>query len=265
MDYSRGNFESLFRDNQFDVVIHLGRMGHTKPSPMTSLEQRISLNLMGTNRILELSLKFNVKKVIVLSTFHVYGAYADNPVFISEGHPLRASIKYPDLRDVVEMDQLTSNWIWKNQNKVDGILLRPCNIIGPRINNVISNYLKSSKVPIPMDFNPIMQFISEYDMAKIINTSIEDIPSGIYNVTTPDIISLSKAKKRAAGHVFSMPLSLVSPVAHLFSGKIYSIPGYLFDYLKYSCVIDSSELMRHLPKDFFRFNITDSLDLLKSY
>lgn len=165
--YTRGQFEKLFRDHNFDLVLHLARMGHTQSSH-SQLAARLDLNLIGTQRILELSLKFNVKKLVILSTYHVYGALNDNPVFLNEEAPLRASIKYPDLRDVVEMDQIASNWAWRYKEKMETIVLRPCSIIGPQINNSMTRYLKGSYMPLPIDFNPMFQFIHEFDMAHLI-------------------------------------------------------------------------------------------------
>ena len=88
MKYTRTNFEKLFRNHSFDVVLHLGRMTHVsvRPDP-----DRLDLNMMGSNLILDRCRHFGVKKVIILSTFHVYGALPDNAVFISEDAPLRAS------------------------------------------------------------------------------------------------------------------------------------------------------------------------------
>ena len=153
--YSRGNFEGIFRHHQFDVVLHLGRMSHGTFNQKNKITKRLDLNVTSTKTILDLSLKFNCKKVVVLSTYHVYGAYSDNPVFIQEDNPLRASIKYPELRDVVELDQISSNWIWKNQQRIQGILFRPCNIIGSKVKNVMTQYLKNSLSPLPIDYNPM--------------------------------------------------------------------------------------------------------------
>ena len=118
MSYSRNHFEKIFRDESFCAVYHLARMSHVQTNIMNTFEQRLDQNLTGTKRILDLSLKFNVKKVIILSTYHVYGALSDNPVLIDEDSPLKASIRYPELRDVVEMDQISTNWLWKNQKEI---------------------------------------------------------------------------------------------------------------------------------------------------
>ena len=184
--YTRGNFEKIFRERSFDLVLHLGRMSHAN-NDHNSLIKRLDLNLMGTSRILDLALKHHVKKVIILSTYHVYGALHDNPVFIDENHPLRASIRCPELRDVVEMDQISTNWMWKNQNEIQTIVFRPCSIIGPQIQNTMSQYLTTSYVPVPIDFNPMFQFLHEFDMAQVLVESMVKVPTGIYNVAPNDV------------------------------------------------------------------------------
>ncbi|MFN8369046.1 MAG: NAD-dependent epimerase/dehydratase family protein [Bacteriovoracaceae bacterium] len=261
--YTRGNFENLFRDKYFDLVIHLGRISHTSSNPNKIIAERLDLNLMGSQRILDLSLHFNVKKIIVLSTFHVYGAINDNPVFLKEDAVLRASIKYPELRDVVEMDQICTNWMWKNQNTISTIVLRPCNIIGAQVKNAMSKYLTYEYAPIPFDYNPIFQFIHEFDMANIIIQCADKVPTGIYNVAPDDFISIRDAFKHL--NVKGVPVSmlLLGIVAGIVKKSGRSLPDYLIDYLKYSCLIDNSELKKYLGDNFYRFSVRESLDQLK--
>lgn len=263
MKYTRSNFEKIFRNNQFDVVFHLGRMSHANANPRAHLAQRLDLNVMGTNRILELSLKFNVRKVIILSTFHVYGAFAENPVFLKEDSLLKASINYPELRDVVEMDQLASNWLWKYQHELETVVLRPCNIIGPQISNSMTKYLTTPYAPVPVDFNPTVQFIHEFDMANLLLFSIDGLPSGIYNATTNESISIREAKKIVGAKYVSVPIFLLEPAAKLINKTLWSVPDYLIDYLKYSVLLSNSQIQEHLPENFFRFTTRESLELLQ--
>ena len=94
--YSRGNFENLFRTHEFDVVYHLGRISHSSNSDNV-LAKRIDLSVMGTNRILELCERSGVKKVVILSTFHVYGAYPDNSIFLTEARRGASSLRKIEL------------------------------------------------------------------------------------------------------------------------------------------------------------------------
>lgn len=262
MSYTRGNFEKLFRDYSFDVVFHLGRLSHTRQNAKYSLTERLDLNVMGTNRILDLSLKFGVKKVLILSTYHVYGALADNPVFLNEDQPLRASIKYPELRDVTEMDQVATNWMWKHQGEIETVVLRPCNIIGPQINNSITQYLKSSYAPVPIDFNPMFQFIHEFDMARALIECVDHVPTGNYNVAPNESISLRKAREYIGRPGVPVPITVLEPAAHIVK-RLWSFPNYLIDYVKFSCIISSSALGKHLPQNNYRFTTKEALELLK--
>ncbi len=260
--YSRGNFENLFREHNFDYVYHLARISHSS-NIYQDLTERLELSVMGTNRILDLSLRFKVKKIIILSTFHVYGALSDNGIFLKEDAPLKASMKHAALRDVVEMDQICSTWMWKYQGQVSSILLRPCNIIGNKISNTMSRYLMNPLVLKPIDYNPVFQFIHEFDMAQVLYRSIDDLPTGIYNVSTNEFISLREAINIVKKTSIPFPMSMATLLNQALRTVKLDVPEYLIDYLKYSCLIDNSNLKKHLGDDFFRFNIEETLKLLR--
>lgn len=264
MRYSRGNFEKLFRENNFEVVYHLARFSHASLGGGENLTKRLELSVMGTNRILEMSLRFHIKKLIVLSTFHVYGALADNSIFLPEDSPLRASLKYPELLDVVEMDQIATNTMWKYQKEMSVVVLRPCNIIGNQIKNTMSRYLTNHFALRPMDYNPIFQFIHEFDMASVLARSLEELPTGIYNVATDEFISLREALDVVGVKGIPFSMALAGQINHGLKMLKIKIPDYLIDYLKYSCLINNSSLKKHLGENFYRFNIEESLKLLKS-
>lgn len=260
--YSRGDFENLFRDQSFDYVFHLARISHND-NYYRDLTERLDLNVMGTNRILDLSLRFKVKKIIILSTFHVYGALNDNGIFLKEDSPLRASMNHPELRDVVEMDQICTTWMWKYQSEVSAVLLRPCNIIGNQIANSMSKYLTNPFALKPIDYNPVFQFIHEFDMAQVLYRSIDDLPTGIFNVATDEFITLREAFKIINNKAIPFPISMAEILNSTIQISKIKVPDYLIDYLKFSCLIDNSSLEEHLGKKFFRFKLEEALKLIR--
>jgi UDP-glucose 4-epimerase len=262
LKYSRGNFENLFRTHQFDVVYHLGRISHSS-NTQNVLAKRIELSVMGTNRILELCERYGVSKVIILSTFHVYGALPDNSIFIQEDSPLRASLRHPELRDVVEMDQICTNWMWKNQKSITTIVLRPCNIIGSQIQNAMTRFLAGPIALSPADYNPFFQFIHEFDMAQVLYKVLEHVPTGTYNVAGDDFISLREALKVVHTKGVPFPMTLAGGLNSLLKKINIDVPEYLLDYLKFSCLISNNELKKHLGPNFLRFSITESLEMIK--
>ena len=262
LKYTRTNFEKMFREHQFDTIFHLGRLGHSPA--MGNINKRIDINLVGTNTILELAQKFQCKKVVILSTHHVYGALADNSMFLKEDAPLRGSFKYAELRDVVEMDQMCTNWMWKNQNQIETVVLRPCNIIGPQIKNSITQFLKTPYAPLPLDYNPMFQFVHEFDMANIIVESAEKLKTGIYNVAGDDVITLHEAAKIINVKKLKVPIVIVEQLAKILT-PLWKFPHYLIDYLKYPSTLDNSELKKNLGDNIFRFTAKEALELLKSH
>lgn len=262
LKYSRGNFENLFRTHHFDGVYHLGRISHSS-NEHNVLAKRIDLSVMGTNRILELCERSGVKKVVILSTFHVYGALPDNSIFLKEDSPLKASIKHPELRDVVEMDQICTNWMWKNQNTITTVVLRPCNIIGTQIHNSMTKFLEGPIALKPLDYNPFFQFIHEFDMAHILYRSLEALPTGTYNVAGSDFISLRDALDVVGTKGVPFPMMLAGGLNSALKKLHIEVPDYLLDYLKFSCLISNTELKKHLGDNFLRFNIKEALELIK--
>ena len=236
--YTQSQFEKLFREYKFENVIQLGRLSHFYEE---SISKRIDLNILGTQTILKLSLKFQVKKLILLSTYHVYGALASNPAFIDEESPLRSSLKYPEIRDVTEIDQVAANWMWKHQDKLSTVILRPCAIVGPQIHNFMMRYLLTDYAPVCADFNPMMQFIHEYDMANVIANSLNHLPTGIYNVAPDECLSLYKAKSTLNVSTIPLPSFLIKAAASLTS-TLWTFPKYLIDYIQYPCILDNSLL-----------------------
>ncbi len=262
MKYSRGNFENLFRAHEFDAVYHLGRLSHSS-GDQEQLSKRIELSVMGTNRILELCHRSGVKKVVILSTFHIYGAMADNSIFLTEDAPLRASMKHPELRDVVEMDQICTNWMWRHQNEISTVVLRPCNIIGPQIQNSMTKFLLSPLALRPIDYNPYFQFIHEFDMATILYRSLDKVPTGVFNIAGNDFLSLRESLDLIGTKGIPFPIFLADGLNGILKKIKMDVPEYLLDYLKFSCLIDNKEIKTHLGENFLRFSIKEALELIK--
>ena len=262
LKYSRGNFENLFRSHDFETVYHLGRISHSS-NTHNVLAKRIELSVMGTNRILELCERSGVKKVIILSTFHVYGALPDNSIFLNEEAPLRASLRHPELRDVVEMDQICTNWMWKNQNTISTVVLRPCNIIGTQIQNAMTRFLAGPVALSPADYNPFFQFIHEFDMAQILYKVLNDVPTGTYNVAGSDFISFREALDVVGTKGIPFPMVLAGGLNRVLKKINIDVPDYLLDYLKFSCLISNHELKKHLGPNFLRFSIKEALEMIK--
>jgi len=242
IDFNKRVFEDLFRRYQFDGVIHLGRV---QSSELTRM-RRYNANVLGTQKLLDLSQKYSVKRVIVLSTYHVYGAVAYNPALIDECAPLKSAGLSADLVDSVELENLANLYLWRYP-ELNITILRACNIVGPGVRNTMSRLLRSKAAPVLAGFSPMMQFIHIDDMADAITLAWQKTTKGVFNVAPHDWVAYQQALKLCG--CTRIPIVSVPPVLPKTIAKILrlrSFPHYLLAFFKYPVVIDG----RTFAKEF---------------
>lgn len=234
LDFNKRVFEDLFKTYNFDSVIHLGRISSSEETR----HRRYNANVLGTQKLLDLSHKYGISNVIVMSTYHVYGASAYNPALIDETAPLKAAELTMDLVDSVELENLANIYLWRYP-KLNVTILRPCNIVGPGLKNTISRLLSSKYAPTMMGFSPIMQFIHLDDMADAIALAHDKKKRGVYNVAPNDWIAYQDALRMCgctAIPIPSIPPSVPKTITRTMGLKMF--PAYLVNYFKYPVVLN---------------------------
>jgi len=169
----------------------------------------------------------------VISSSYVYGAAADNPFYMDEDFPLGATRSYPEMRDLVEVDTLTSAFIWKYPH-IRTAVLRPVNVLGYYVHSMIGEYLRQRRVPTVMGFDPMMQFIHEEDVSEAIALTLEHGLQGIFNVVGPGAVPVSVAIREAGATAWPLPELLMRPmIDRLFRWGMVPYPSGAIDYIKY--------------------------------
>ena len=256
IDFNKRVFEDLFRRYQFDGVIHMGRIMSSQLTRM----RRYNANVLGTQKLLDLSHKYGIKRVVVLSTFHVYGAVAYNPALIDEAAPLKSAGLSADLIDSVELENLANIYLWRYP-ELNITILRPCNIVGPGVRNTISTLLGSERAPVLAGFSPMMQFIHIDDMADAIVLAYKKPTRGVFNVAPQDWVAYQHALKLCGCKRIQVP-SIPPMVPKMILGtlKLKSFPSYLMAFFKYPVVIDGRAFVNEFGfepkrplKEIFRF------------
>ncbi|WP_150913246.1 SDR family oxidoreductase [Marinobacter halotolerans] len=256
IDFNQRSFEDLFRRYKFDGVIHLGRIMSSQLTRM----RRYNANVLGTQKLLDLSHKYGISRVVVLSTFHVYGAVAYNPALIDEEAPLKSAGLSADLIDSVELENLANIYLWRYPD-LNITVLRPCNIVGPGVRNSISTLLASQNAPVLAGFSPMMQFIHIDDMADAIVLAYNKTQRGIFNVAPEDWVAYQHALKLCGCKTVPIPsIPPLLPKLILKTLRLRSFPSYLMAFFKYPVVIDGRAFAREFGfkpkrplKEIFRF------------
>lgn len=256
IDFNKRVFEDLFRRYQFDGVIHLGRILSSQLTRM----RRYNANVLGTQKLLDLSHKYGIRRVIVLSTYHVYGAVAYNPALIDESAPLKSAGLSADLVDSVELENLANIYLWRYP-ELNITIVRPCNIVGPGVRNTMSTLLGSVRAPVLAGFSPMMQFIHIDDMADAIVATWSKPVKGVFNVAPQDWVAYQHALKLCGCRTIpipSIPPSVPKAIARALNLRRF--PPYLIAFFKYPVIIDGRAFAREFGfepkrplKEIFRY------------
>lgn len=256
VDFNKRAFEDVFRNHKIHGVIHLGRMGLHE----SDHTHRYQANVLGTQKLLDLCVKYEVKEIVVHSTYYVYGASPYNPALLTEEYPLKASELTMDLVDSVEVENLASIYMWKYP-QCNITILRPCNIAGPGVLNSMSLLLSKDVAPVLMGFSPMMQFIHVDDMADAVVLAFKKNHTGIYNIAEDDWVSYKEALLQCGCKIVTVPSFpgwLTKRASKMIGSKAF--PSYLFNYYKYPVILDGS-----LFRETFGFKSKRSLDDIFSY
>jgi UDP-glucose 4-epimerase len=236
LDLRKKKAEDVFRRHRVRAVIHMGIMH----DPRMSEEEHHSYNVLGTSRILEACAKYGVQKLVVLSSANVYGPSPDNSNFLTEDAPLMAASRFPNVRDLIEVDMLAQGFFWK-QPSVQTVILRPVHIVGPTIRNAPSHYLRLPRPWTVAGFDPMVQLIHVEDVARAMVEALRPEPKGVYNVVGPGEVPLSAVLRELDRRPVAVPDLVARPLLRtLFKYRLAGFPPPELDHLQFLCAVDGS-------------------------
>lgn len=231
----------VFRQGDVAALVHMGLMH----DPRASAADVYSWNVTGTMKLLEYCQAYRVPKLVLLSSADVYGPRPENPQFLTEDAPLLAAQRFPQMRDLVEIDHLVSTFLWKARD-VETVILRPVHILGG-VHNAASNYLRLDPVPTLLGFDPMVQVIHERDVAAAVIAALRPGVRGIYNVVGPGQVPLSVILRELGRRTLPIPHPLAKPLWSLaFRAGLSSYPVAEFDFIRYVCMVDGSRAAAEL-------------------
>jgi UDP-glucose 4-epimerase len=254
IDIRRKACEDLFRTNRVDVIFHLGLMH----DPRQGTGEHHTWNLLGTKQVLEFARRYEVPKVVILSTGDVYGPQSDNPAFIGEDAPLLGAQHFSGMRDLIAVDMFAQSYFWKNP-EIETVVLRPPHILGG-VRNAVSNYLRLPRIPVLFGFDPMLQVLHEEDAVSAILTAARPGLRGVFNVVGPEALPLRQLVALTGKPTLSMPHVVLPGLAkRLFQLRLADFPAAELDYIRYSATLDGSRL-RQLARWRHSYSVADAVD-----
>jgi UDP-glucose 4-epimerase len=242
LDLRKRKVEEIFRRGDIKALVHMAIMH----DPRLPQAEHHSFNVLGTKAVLSFAAKHGVRKVVVLSSATVYGPQPENDNFLTEESPLLGSQRFPNIRDLVEVDMYAQQYMWKEPG-VESVILRPVHIVGAHVKNAPSNYLRIQRPWIMAGFDPMVQLIHEEDLARGVVLALKQGVRGVYNVVGPGELPLSAVLRELGRTPIPVPHLIARPLLDkLFQVRLAGFPSAELDHLQFLCTVDGSRAEKDL-------------------
>jgi len=220
-------------------IVHLAAA--LGPLPDDVLFTRV--NVDGTRRVLEAASAAGVKKVVRPSSTAVYGAWANNPVPITEDAPLRPSPSYlPAIVDG-ECERLLAQWAGAAPGRV-ATRLRIAPIVGAGAHSLLTE-VATGRAPVRVrGATPPVQVVHVDDAAAALELTTALDLDGAYNVAADGWLAYEEAGALLpGGRLPALPLALATRVLSLsWATGLGDAPPALVPYLVHPFVVANDRL-----------------------
>lgn len=242
LDIRKRKVEDVFRRGEIKALIHMAIVH----DPRLPQAEHHSFNVLGTKAVLEYAAKYGVQKVVVLSSTNVYGPQPENDNFLTEESPLLGSQRFPEIRDLVEVDMYAQQYMWKHP-QVETVIVRPVHVVGPTVKNAPATYLRLQRPWTLAGFDPMVQLIHEEDTARALALALKPGVRGVYNVVGPGELPLTAVLRELGRTPIPVPHLIARPLLEkLFQYRLAGFPSAELDHLQFLCTVDGSRAERDL-------------------
>ena len=251
VDIRKRGAEEVFRHEKPDAVIHMATVTHLNQRS----EDRYKINLQGTRAVFEHSHTYGVKQVVFIGRHTFYGASADSPLYPTEDAPPQSVNTFPELSDLVAADLYAGSALWRHPEICTSIL-RLCYTLGPAGHGTLAGFLKGRRVPTPLGFDPLFQFLHEDDMATAIVLGLDKKLKGVYNVAGPRPVPLSVLIRESGRQVIPVPEVMFKLAMGRFG--LPRLPPGAVAHLKFP-IVTNAEAFRKATGFEFRFDDAETI------
>ena len=176
----------LVSSERLDAVVHLAFV----LNPIRDETLMYDIDVGGTQNVLDAAATAGIPHVLAASSAVAYGAFPDNPVPLTEDHPVRGVAGFSYARDKTESDRLCQLWALEHPDRTTTIV-RPSIVFGPTVDNYLVRLW--TKQPFQAHFglpDPGIQFVHEDDVVDAMTVLLDGRHGGAFNVAGDGTMTL---------------------------------------------------------------------------
>lgn len=222
----------ILQAEKVDTVVHLAFLS----SPTHATAWAHELESVGTMHVLGACAEHQVRKLVLRSTTILYGARPDNPLYLTEEHPLRGEKSWSFIADKLDAEMQVANYAERSPDTVV-TTLRAAPTVGPTAGNLVTELLRMRAVPTVLGYDPLIQLAHELDVVAAFRLALEEDHPGVFNIVGTGVLPLTSILRLAGRLELWVPFSVARvTLSGLFASHLVRPSPVLLDYLRFPCV-----------------------------
>jgi nucleoside-diphosphate-sugar epimerase len=163
-------------------------------------------------RVLEAAAAVDARHVVLLSSAAAYGAWANNPLPLTEEAPLRPNPGVAFASEKAELERAAADWRDDHPGATVAVL-RPTLTVAPEGNSWLARVLGRSAIPVTDQVEPPAQYLEVDDLAAAVDLARRAGLDGPRNVAPDGWIDGETARALAAAPRVRLPERLALRIA----------------------------------------------------
>jgi UDP-glucose 4-epimerase len=182
-----------------DVIVHLATGG-------AGTGESVSNDLRLLDRTLDAAGSNGIEHVVLLSSATTYGAWANNPVPLTETAPLRPNPDFVYAQQKVAAEQVATEWRASSDSRRLAILRSATTLGHPEARAWLARSVRPTLFERLTTTLPPSQFVHVDDLADAVVHVLNEHLDGVYNVSSIDWLSSEEAHD-----LFGPPFTIAVP------------------------------------------------------
>jgi UDP-glucose 4-epimerase len=232
-----------------DVVVHLASI--VTPGKDSTRAFEYSVDVLGTENVLNGCLAAGARKIVVTSSGAAYGYHADNPAWLTEDAPLRGNDEFAYACHKRLVEEMLARWRGEHP-QLQQVVFRVGTILGERAHNQITALFDKPRLLAIRGSDSPFVFVWDQDVVGALLRAIETDRTGIYNVAGDGALTIHQIAERLGKRCLVLPAGLLRVALRVLHGLGLSRYGpEQVNFLRYRPVLDNARLKRdfgYVPK-----------------
>jgi UDP-glucose 4-epimerase len=244
MDVRDAKMRDLMADLGITHVIHLAAVLEGGKNRKRDYD----IDVGGTNNVAKSCVDAGVRHLTVASSGAAYGYHEDNPQWIREEHPLRASEDFAYAYHKRVVEDVLANYR-QRAPQLGQLVLRICTVLGATTRNQITALFTKRRILGVRGSDSRFVFIWDEDVARAVEHGVRGDRTGVFNLAGDGAMTIHEIAAALGKPTLMLPAFVIRQALEI--GQFFHLSRYgpeQLDFLRYRPVLDNRRL-----KDVFGY------------